>query len=155
MYENEPMEKGTMLRPPRKMSATFLTFKQLSISIFQGLLITAGCLGLGYYYMSQGANESMVRTIIFMTLLFSNIFLTLVNRSFQQTLFTTLRYKNKLVPLIIGIILLLILLILNNSSISNLFQLISLSPKDLSVCVVVALVSTVWIEVWKILKLKF
>jgi Ca2+-transporting ATPase len=155
MYENEPMEKGTMLRPPRKMSATFLTFKQLSISIFQGLLITAGCLGLGYYYMSQGANESMVRTIIFMTLLFSNIFLTLVNRSFQQTLFTTLRYKNKLVPLIIGIILLLILLILNNSSISNLFQLISLSPKDLSVCVVVALVSTFWMEVWKILKLKF
>jgi len=155
MYENEPMEKGTMLRSPRKMSATFLTFKQLSISIFQGLLITAGCLGVGYYYMSQGANESMVRTIIFITLLFSNIFLTLVNRSFQQTLFTTLRYKNKLVPLIIGIILLLILLILNNSSISNLFQLISLSPKDLSVCVVVALVSTVWIEVWKILKLKF
>ncbi len=155
MYENEPMEKGTMLRPPRKMSATFLTFKQLSISIFQGLLITVGCLGLGYYYMSQGANESMVRTIIFMTLLFSNIFLTLVNRSFQQTLFTTLRYKNKLVPLIIGIILLLILLILNNSSISNLFQLISLSPKDLSVCVVVALVSTFWMEVWKILKLKF
>ena len=154
MYENEPMEKGTMLRPPRKMSATFLTFNQLSISIFQGLLITAGCLGVGYYYMSKGANESMVRTIIFITLLFSNIFLTLVNRSFQQTLVTTLRYKNKLVPLIIGIVLLLIFVILKSPFISNLFQLIPLALNDLLVCVVVALVSTVWIEGWKILKLK-
>ncbi len=155
LYENEPMEKATMLRPPRKMSATFLTFKQLSISIFQGLMITAGCLGIGYYYMSQGENEWLVRTIIFITLLFSNIFLTLINRSFQHTLITTLRYQNNLVPLIIGIILLLIFLILDSSFISNLFQLIPLSLNDLSVCVIVALVSTVWMEGWKILKLKF
>ena len=58
IYENEPMEPGTMQRPPRKMGASFLSLKQLSISIIQGLMITAGCLGLGYYYMQQGAGES-------------------------------------------------------------------------------------------------
>jgi Ca2+-transporting ATPase len=44
IYENEPMEPGTMQRPPRKMGATFLSLKQLTLSIIQGLMITAGCL---------------------------------------------------------------------------------------------------------------
>src|SRR4249920_1813755 len=46
IYENEPMEPGTMQRPPRKMGTTFLSLKQLSISIVQGLIITTGCLGI-------------------------------------------------------------------------------------------------------------
>jgi Ca2+-transporting ATPase len=154
MYENEPMETGTMQRPPRKMGATFLSFKQLSISIFQGIMIATACLGIGYYYMLQGENETMVRTIIFITLLFSNILLTLINRSFQHSLITTIRYKNKLVPLIIGIVLLLIILILNISFINNLFQLVPLSLNNLSVCILLAMIGTLWMEGWKILKLK-
>ena len=80
IYENEPMEPGTMLRPPRKMGATFLSLKQLAVSIIQGLVITSGCLGIGHYYLQQGSSDDTVRTVIFITLLFSNIFLTLVNR---------------------------------------------------------------------------
>lgn len=87
IYENEPMEAGTMQRPPRKIGATFLSLKQLSVSIIQGLMITAGCLGIGYYYLQQGSDNATIRTVIFITLLFSNIFLTLVNRSFHYSIF--------------------------------------------------------------------
>jgi Ca2+-transporting ATPase len=155
IYENEPMEPGTMYRPPRKMGSTFLSFKQLTISILQGIMITAGCLGIGYYYLVQGNNETTVRTFIFITLLFSNILLTLINRSFQHSLITTLGYKNRLVPLITGITLLLIVVILYVPFISNLFQLTPLSLSSLAICVAVALASTLWMEGWKILKLKF
>jgi Ca2+-transporting ATPase len=154
VYENEPMEMGTMLRPPRKMGATFLSFKQLLLSIFQGTMITVGCLGVGYYYMLQGENETMVRTIVFITLLFCNILLTLINRSFEYSLITTLRYKNKLLPLIIGIVLLFIILILNISFINNLFQLVPLSLTNLFVCLLAAMLCTLWMEGWKILKFK-
>src|SRR5580765_1819164 len=53
IYENEPIETGTMKRPPRQLVSTFLSGKQLQTSIIQGLMITAGCLGTGYYFMQQ------------------------------------------------------------------------------------------------------
>lgn len=152
IYENEPMEPGTMLRPPRKMSSTFLSFKQLLVSIIQGFMITAACLGIGFYYMQNGSSDAAIRTIIFTTLLFSNIFLTLVNRSFRYTVFTTVRYKNNLVPVIIGITLLLIASFLYVPYVRDLFRLQSLSPATIATCIAVALIGTLWIEVWKILK---
>jgi P-type Ca2+ transporter type 2C len=152
IYENEPMEPGTMQRAPRKMGTTFLSLKQLSISIIQGLMITTGCLGIGYYYMQQGAGETTIRTVIFITLLFSNIFLTLVNRSFYYSVFKTLTYKNNLVLLIIGITLLFILAILYVPFVRDLFKLNPLVLSVICTCIAVALVSTLWIEVWKIFK---
>jgi len=152
IYENEPVEPGTMQRPPRKMGATFLSLKQLSMSIIQGTMITAGCLGIGYYYMQQGNNETDIRTVIFITLLFSNIFLTLINRSFQYSVFKTLTYKNNLVPLIIGITLLLIAALLYVPFIRNIFRLNPLSLTAIATCVFVAILSTLWIEIWKLLK---
>jgi Ca2+-transporting ATPase len=154
IYENEPMEPGTMQRPPRKMGATFLSFRQLLISIIQGLMITAGCLGIGYYYMLQDTNETMIRTVIFITLLFSNIFLTLANRSFSLSIIQTIRYKNNLVPLIIGITLFFIAGLLYVPFIQNLFRLHSLPIPMLTACIITALVSTFWIEIWKLIKRK-
>jgi len=150
IYENEPMEPGTMLRPPRKMSASFLTFRQLSISIVQGLAITLGCLANGYHYLQMGVDDSVVRNVIFTTLLFSNIFLTLVNRSFRFTLFTTLGYRNNLVPLILGITLLLMAAILFIPAASEWFRLTPLPWTDLVQCAVVALLCTAWLDIWKV-----
>jgi len=146
------MEPGTMKRPPRKMGATFLSFKQLLISIIQGLMITTGCLGIGYIYMQQGNDEPTIRTVIFITLLFSNIFLTLVNRSFSLSVLKTLSYKNNLVPLIIGITLIFIACLLYVPFIQNLFRLHSLTIGMLIVCIITGLISTFWIEIWKIFK---
>jgi Ca2+-transporting ATPase len=154
IYENEPMEPGTMLRPPRKMGATFLSLKQLSLSIIQGLMITAGCLGIGFYYLQQGAGETTIRTVIFVTLLFSNIFLTLVNRSFYFSIFKTLVYKNNLVPLIIGITLLFMFTIIYIPFVREIFKLNLLYLPVINNCVLIALTSTLWIEVWKLFKRK-
>jgi Ca2+-transporting ATPase len=150
IYENEPMEPGTMLRPPRKMGNTFLSLKQLSLSIIQGIAITAGCLSIGYYYMLQDNNEATVRTIIFITLLFSNIFLTLVNRSFTYSVIKTISYKNNLVPLIIGITLIFMSALLYFPFARDLFSLVYLPVPVISTCLLVALISTFWIEAWKI-----
>jgi len=149
IYENEPMEPGTMQRPPRMMGATFLSLKQLAVSIVQGLMITAGCLGIGYFYIREGSDDTTVRTIIFITLLFSNVFLTLVNRSFYYSILQTLRYKNNLVPLIIGITLLLIAALLYVPFVQQLFRLTPLTINTIGVCMMAGLVSTCWLEGWK------
>lgn len=149
IYENEPMEPGTMQRPPRKMGNTFLSLRQLGISIIQGLAITAACLGIGYWSVQQGHEETLTRTIIFITLLFSNIFLTLVNRSFTHTIFTTLRYKNNLLPLIIGITLAFIAALLYWQPLQELFRLSTLSFRLLLACMATAFAGTFWLELVK------
>ena len=154
IYENEPMEPGTMSRPPRPPLATFLSAKQLRTSIAQGLMITTGCLGVGYYFMQQQQDETIVRTSIFITLLFCNIFLTFINRSFKYSVLYTIRYKNYLVPLITGITFLFILSLLYIPFARQLFRLGTLSFSYLMICVVVALVSTFWIELFKSKKIK-
>jgi P-type Ca2+ transporter type 2C len=152
IYENEPMEAGTMQRPPRKMGTTFLSFKQLSLSIIQGLMITTGCLGLGYYYLQQGVDDTIIRSVIFITLLFSNIFLTLVNRSFNYSVFKTITNKNKLVPIIIGITLSFIAALLYVPFFRDLFSLHALTPQIIVSCIIIAMLSVLWIEGFKLIR---
>jgi len=149
IYENEPMEPGTMQRVPRAGSASFLTLPQLSISIMQGLMITAGCLIIGYYYMQQGSSDTAVRTVIFTTLLSCNIFLTLVNRSFHFSVFTTLLYRNNLVPVIIAVTILFMAAFLYVPYARGIFRLQQLSPQVIASCIVAAMLATLWIELWK------
>ncbi|RYF87594.1 MAG: cation-translocating P-type ATPase, partial [Chitinophagaceae bacterium] len=152
IYENEPMEKGTMQEPPRKPGDSFLSFHQLLLSIAQGLLITAGCLTIGYYFLQQGSSEAFVRSIIFTTLLFCNIFLTLVNRSFYYSIFATMRYRNRLVPLIIFITLLLMTCFLYLPFARDLFQLQALPLHGIALCMTTAILATCWVEIWKWMK---
>ena len=154
IYENEPMEPGTMNRPPRRIGQTFLSFRQLMLSMVQGLIITAGCLGIGYHYLHQQATPEVVRTVIFITLLFSNVWLTLVNRSFVYSILQTLRYRNPLVPLIIGITLSLIAASLFVPFVRALFLLSPLTIKMIGTCLLVAMASTLWMEVWKMVQRK-
>ena len=152
IYENEPMEPDTMFKKPLKTGATFLSLKQLTISIVQGLMITAGCLFLGFYYMNAGSNDETIRTIIFISLLFSNIFLTLINRSFVYSIFKTIFYKNNLVPIILITSLLLMFVLLYVPSMRTLFGLTQLNFNQIFLCFSVAMISTVWIELYKWIK---
>ena len=152
IYENEPIEPGTMLRPPRLLSETFLSGKQLRISIIQGLVIALGCLGIGYIYMNNGQSEIIVRTMVFITLLFSNIFLTLANRSFRYPVYKTLGYKNYLVAVVTGISALFIATLFLVPFIQHLFILTVIPIKDLIICILIAAICSFWIELLKIRK---
>ena len=149
IYENEPMEPGTMQRKPLIMGTSFLSFKQLSMSLIQGLFITAGCLILGFYYMENEASNETVRTFIFITLLFSNIFLTLINRSFKFTVLKTISYKNNLVLLILLFSVVMIFMFLFLPYLRNVFGLSVLSFREIIVCLCIALMSTGWVEIFK------
>jgi Ca2+-transporting ATPase len=150
IFENEPIEANSMRKPPRKLSKTFFSYPELSLSIFQGIIITTCCLGLGYYYMINDHSIAEVRTIIYSTLLFSNIFLTLSNRSFYYSIFTTIRYKNRLIPLILSISLIILLLSIYIPQIQVIFEFQSLSILKLSYCLIAAFLGVMWIEVFKI-----
>ncbi len=154
IFENEPIESNSMLKTPRKMSTTFFSFQELALSIFQGLAITSGCLGIGYFFMMNNHNEAEVRTIIYSTLIFSNLFLTLVNRSFYYSILTTIQYKNKLIPIILLISLIVLFLSIYLPPIRNLFEFVELPITDLILCFGIAFVSVIWVEIYKFVKNK-
>ena len=152
IFENEPIEANSMNRPPRKLSSSFFKFNELSLSIIQGLVITAACLGMGYYYMSSSHTEAEMRTIIYSTLIFSNIFLTLSNRSFYYSIFTTIQYRNILIPIILSVSLMILLFSIYLVPLQKIFQFVPLSIPELLNCMIAAFAGVMWVELFKFIK---
>jgi len=149
IYENEPMEKNTMLQKPRPFTSTFFNWKELTSSIIQGLMITAGNLVAYQYAVHQGYDEATTRSMVFTVLITSNIILTLVNRSFYYSVFTTLKYKNNLVSLIISITILITALLMYVKPLANFFELKSLNLTQLGISVLIGFVFVIWFEIVK------
>ncbi|MGZ8511136.1 MAG: cation-translocating P-type ATPase [Chitinophagaceae bacterium] len=149
VYENEPMEKNAMQQPPRAMTSTFLSWREMGISIAQGLVISAGLLGMYQYTVQNGGSEEQTRTMVFSTLVFANVFLTLVNRSFYYSIFESFSSRNRLLISIITITLLLLVIMLYVKPVASFFKLVPLSFSSLSVCIITAAVSVFWFELWK------
>ncbi len=149
IYENEPAEPSILLRPPRKKTTQIFNFSELSTSILQGIIIAIGCLWMYQWGIQQQLTESATRTLVFITLIASNIFLTLENRSFHFSLLHTIFYKNQLLIIIISITAGLCALILLTPPIRQFFQLAVVSPKAFGLCLLTALLSVVWMEIPK------
>ena len=152
IYENEPMEPNLMSQKPRPFTTTFFNLKEILISIIQGLVITLGLLFIYQYCVRENCTESVTRATIFLTLIASNIFLTLANRSFYYSIFTTLRYQNNLVLIIIGITVLITSLLLLVPVFSTFFMFGTVSTSQIGMSVLVGFVSVMWVEIFKAFK---
>ena len=149
IYENEPMEQNTMLQKPRPFSTTFFNWKELTTSIIQGLAITGGTLITYRYAVKNGADEQLTRTMVFTCMIAANILLTLVNRSFYYSLLVTIRYKNSLVLLIIGITLLISASLIYFRPLTIFFGFERLKLIELLISVSFGFLSVIWFELAK------
>lgn len=151
-YESEPLESGSMQRRPRRMDLTFLSWTELRTSLAQGLMITAGVLGCYHYAVVQELGEDMTRTLAFTALVVANIALTLVNRSFEHSILSTIAYRNMLLRgIVLGTAALLILL-LYLPVLRDFFHLASPSAALLALATGAGLASVLWYEgvkAWK------
>jgi Ca2+-transporting ATPase len=149
IYENEPIEPNMMLQKPRPLTTTFFNLKEITISIIQGLVITLGLLFSYQYCIQENCSESVTRTSVFLTLIASNIFLTLTNRSFYYSIVTTLKYKNNLVLIIIGITIIITSLLLLVPFFAAFFMFGTVSVSQIGISILVGFVSVVWVEIYK------
>lgn len=152
VYENEPIERNTLAEKPRPFTTTFFNFKELTTSIIQGLVIALGTLLVYQYAVAQTWDEATTRAMVFATLITANIFLTLVNRSFFYSIFTTLQYKNNLIFGVIGTTILLNAAILFWEPLANFFDFEVLTLPQLGVCILVGMLSVLWYELVKLNK---
>jgi Ca2+-transporting ATPase len=152
IYENEPMEKNTMSQKPRALSNTFFNWKELTTSIIQGLMITVGTLSAYQYAVYLQLDEATTRTMVFTVLIAANILLTLVNRSFYYSIFTTLRYKNNLVLLIILITIAITALLIFVPILTQFFGFSQLSIQLILIAIGIGCCTVIWYEFIKWIK---
>ncbi|WP_114821548.1 cation-translocating P-type ATPase [Chryseobacterium sp. KLBC 52] len=149
VYENEPIEKNAMQKPPRALTDTFLNWRELTLSIIQGLVITAGILWMYQNSVDCGNDETKTRALVFSTLIFSNILLSFVNRSFYYSVVESFKNRNLLLTGISVVVLLLLLVILYLAPVSKFFSVTSLSLKELGWALLTASVCVLWFEIYK------
>ncbi|OXA68263.1 haloacid dehalogenase [Flavobacterium aquidurense] len=149
IYENEPAEADTMQRGPRPLRSTFFNAKELVISIVQGIVITFGLLFVYQWSVQHQWEENRTRSMVFLTLITSNVLLTLVNRSFYYSLWVTLRYKNILVSIIIALTVFLVLSLFAIPFLRSLFSFELITFYQSILCILVGSISVLWFEVVK------
>ncbi|MNY27901.1 hypothetical protein D3C86_1618410 [compost metagenome] len=100
----------------------------------------------------KGCSEAETRAMVFTTLLLANILLSLVNRSFYYSIFTSFRNKNRWFIAINGLTLILLLTILYFKPFANFFKVSGLNLQALGLSVLIAGVSVLWMELYKLIK---
>jgi Ca2+-transporting ATPase len=148
-FEREPVEKNIMQLPPRDRKLGLFRDEELLISIVQGVIISGGVLTLYYFYMESNHSIEETRTIVFTTLVLSNIFLTFVNRSFTENFTQTIFYKNNLAVWVFIISILFLVLIHFIPFVREIFQLVPITSGDFWLCTAVAFAAVMWFEMYK------
>lgn len=149
IYENEPLEENLMNQKPRPFSNSFFRWRELGISIIQGLVITTGLLFIYHVAVTSNMNENRTRTMVFTTLISAIIFLTLVNRSFHFSILKTIAYKNNLVPLVLFITCFLTVLLIYIPQLADFFKFEKLEMIQVGTCLFVGFFSVIWFELVK------
>ncbi len=148
-FEREPVEEQVMQLPPGKRNISLFARDELLISIIQGLIIAVGVLWLYYFSMYLGDSINETRTLVFTTLIVSNIFLTFTNRSFTENIFKTIHYKNNLTPWVLLLSLSFLAVVHLVPPVREVFGLVPVHAARLFLCVNIALLIVGWFEVYK------
>lgn len=151
-FENEPVEQGIMARPPRQSNEALFSRREIGFSFLQGGIIAGGILLLYHHFMTHGYPLPYVRTLVFLTLMTVNLLLTFTGRSLEENLAKTLRYRNNLVPYLIGISILFLASVMAVPRLRGLFGLQLLRVTHYLLCLATAMAVTLWFEIYKTLK---
>jgi Ca2+-transporting ATPase len=109
-------------------------------------------LGVFLFSLRRGQGELDARALTFTTLIFANLGLILVNRSWSQSVLQGLKTPNKALwwVMIGGLTILAVVLYVPYAR--SVFRFSVLHPADLAVCSAAAVASILWFEVWKCLR---
>lgn len=121
IFEAEPEHPETMHKVPKKITDSILSYKNISSSILQGLVVLT-ITGLVYFTAinnNYAAND--VRSLSFGALLLSNLGLTAINKSWNYRSFKDFSTGNKAFLVIVFAVISIFCLILTIPSLKQLF----------------------------------
>jgi Ca2+-transporting ATPase len=150
IFERLPSEADIMEKPPRSPDETLISWKDITKSILQGVVIFVAIYSVYLITFKQTGNESIARTYGLVILMIANLFLVFFHatvkgyRKSQSIEFL----KDRSVQVAIGSILIGILLLLY-SPIHTIFKLAPLSLIQILSAVGIAFLSVFWIYLFE------
>ncbi len=149
VFEVEPDEKGIMNRAPRPAGAGIFSAKVLRLSITQGLLGLVSSATVYCYAVLSGLEEDAVRSVTFANLVFVNLALLWVNRSWNASFIDSLRVRNSALWWVMGGTLSTLTVALMMPKAQTLFHFQPASNESFVLAFVASALSVAWFEVYK------
>ena len=150
VFEAEKEDCDIMRRPPRNLRQPMFNFKSVSISMLQGLGVLIATFSLYTFMIKTGRGELEARSFAFVTLVLANLFLIVINLSWQKNIFKIIMSGNKVMYMVFVGALVWLLAVLNIPFLAELFHLVPLGLNDFAIILTVVFVSLVWFEILKI-----
>jgi len=95
VFEMEEEEKDIMRRRPRGAKDKLFGPRMIFTGLCQGLLVLAIVAGIYAWALGRGFGEGEARAMSFVTLVFGNLGMIFANRSWNQSIFRSLKVPNK------------------------------------------------------------
>lgn len=152
VFEAEPLSKDVMKRPPRNMADKFFSKKLILPSLLQGLVVYFMILLVFLVSLSRGQGEQDARALTFTTLIFANLGLIFINRSWHRRFWDEFEFENKAQWWMTAVSLIILFLVLYVPALRTLFRFSILHPLDITISFSAALLSIGWFEFWKFLR---
>jgi len=149
VFEAEKEEHNVMKRHPRQKDEGLFTRRNLALSLLQGVVVLGVVLVVYASALARGFGESEVRTLAFTTIVIANLCLILTNRSWSDTIFTSLRTQNKSLIWVFSGTLVCLFLVLYIPVLRDLFRFGSVPLLELVMCAGAGVLSIVWFECFK------
>jgi Ca2+-transporting ATPase len=148
-FESEPEEPGIMEQKPRSQTDSFFSTKELLWNISQGIVLSMFVLAVYYVAMSSSVSKDQIRTLVFTSLVFGNVFLTLANRSVYRSVLRTIFTPNLTLWLMLGITCLILFSALYIPVVQGIFRFAHIPGSQILYCLAGVLPAVFWIEIPK------
>ncbi len=153
VFEAEPAEANVMNQPPRRFREPLFDKRTISLSLLQGLSVLIIVLAVFGIALNRGQGADEARALSFTTLIVANLGSLLTNRSWSRTIITTFHSSNTPLWWVLGGAILLLGMVLYIPFLRSLFHFGFLHFVDIIICLTAGLISIMWFEGLKILKL--
>jgi Ca2+-transporting ATPase len=150
VFEAEPEETDIMEKPPRNKNLPLFGNKSILFSFIQGIGVLSIVLAVFYFSLRRGEGQFDARAMAFTTLIFANLGLILTNRSWSNTIISTLRAKNSALWAVISGAVFFLGLALYVPPLRNLFHFSLISLADIIFCFAGGALSIAWFEALKV-----
>jgi Ca2+-transporting ATPase len=150
VFESEQIDPRIMDQPPRSVGEPLFGKRTLTIAALQGFSVLLAVLAVYLWCIAGDRPDDVVRSATFATLVFSNLALILVNRSWRLSIWQSLRQRrNPALKWILSVATALLIVVLSVVPIRRAFDFGPIRPLDWLVALVAGFLGVAWFEVYK------
>ncbi len=149
IFEAEPAEENIMKRPPHDPKKPLFGKELLTISFLQGVFSLIGVAAVFALALNLGKSDAETRTMTFIALVVSNIFLIFTNRSWIKSALSSFSIPNKSLVWIIGGVAAILAMAVYVPHLRKIFYFESIGLAEFLIAFGAGALSIAWFEIVK------